>query len=86
MLFVHNFNMTLAESATLKAGSKYQYLCTLVRGEALRQFDSFSVDVEGMETLNVDYSIRGLAQYSPPVNYLSKKKRTMRHVLKNLSA
>ena len=70
MLFFRNFNTTLVVSGTLEAGVKCQYLCTLVRGEALRQFDSLSVDVEGTETLNVDYIIRCLSQYFPPVNLL----------------
>ena len=65
LLFVRNFNMNLAESGTLEAGAKYQYLCTNFCGEYLRQFDSFSADVESAETLNVDYIIRGLAQYPP---------------------
>ena len=39
LLFVRNFNMTLAALGTLEAGTKYQYLHTLVRGEALRKFD-----------------------------------------------
>ena len=41
-------------------------------------FDSLFDDVEGTETLNVDYIIRGLAQYFPPVNLIPKKKRAMR--------
>ena len=60
--FFGNFNMNLAASGTLKTGAKYQYSHTLVRGEALRQFDSFSADVEGTETLNIDYVIRSLSQ------------------------
>ena len=34
LLFVRNFNMTLAESGTLEAGAKIPYLCTLVCREA----------------------------------------------------
>ena len=64
--------MTLAASVTVVTGAKYQYLHTLVRGEALRQFDSLSAEVEGTKTLNVDYIIRGLSQYFFPVNFLSK--------------
>ena len=85
-LFVRNFNMTLAVSGTLELGAKYQYLHTLVRGEVLCQFDFFSSDVEGMETVNVDYIIRVLAQYFSPVNFLSKQKRAMRRGMKNRSA
>ena len=81
-LFVRKFNMTLAASGTLEADANFQYLCTLVRREALRQFDSLSSGVESTETLNVDYTIRGLAQYIPHVNFLSKQKRTMRHGMK----
>ena len=36
LMFVRNFNMTLAEIGTLETGSNIQYLRTLVRVEALR--------------------------------------------------
>ena len=42
-----------------------QYLRTLVRGEALNQFDLLSFDVENTETLNMDYYIKGLEFYFP---------------------
>ena len=45
LFFVCNFNMTLAASGTPEAGAKYQYICTLVRVEALHRFDSFSADI-----------------------------------------
>ena len=67
-LFIHNFNTSLAMSGKLEVDAKFQYLCTLVRGEALSHFDSLSADVEITETLNVDYIIRGLAQYFSHVN------------------
>ena len=60
-------------------GVQYHYLRRLVRGEVLLQFDSFSDNMKGTETLNIDYFIRGLAQYFPPVNSLSKQKHAMRH-------
>ena len=40
----------------------------------MRQFEYVSADVEGTENLNVDYIIRSLAQYFPPVNSMSKQK------------
>ena len=46
LLFVCNSNMTLAEIGTLETGVNIQCLCTLVRAEALRQFDLLSADVE----------------------------------------
>ena len=39
LLFVQNFNMTLAAIGTHETDAKIQYICTLVYGEALRQFD-----------------------------------------------
>ena len=65
--------MTNAKSGTLDTGAKIQYLCTLVCGEALRHFDSFSDDVERTESLTAENIIKGLALYSPPINLLFKK-------------
>ena len=62
LLLVSNFNMTLTVSGTMEAGARIQYICTLVRGEALSHFVSLSADVESMQTLNVDDIIRSLAQ------------------------
>ena len=45
ILFVQNFNMTLTFTGTLKTDSNIQYICMLVRGEELRQFDLLSADV-----------------------------------------
>ena len=45
LLFICYFNMTLKSSGMLKSGAKIQYLCTLIRGEVLRQFDRVSAEV-----------------------------------------
>ena len=58
LLFVRNFNMTLAASGTLDVDVKCQCIRTLFHREVLRQFDSLSTDVESTETLNVDYIFR----------------------------
>ena len=65
--------MTLASTGTLETDAKIQYLRTLVRGEALCQFDLFPSEVENAETLKIGYYIRGSALYFPPVNSLLKK-------------
>ena len=62
LLFVSNFNMTLAASGTLEAGAKMHYLRTRVQRETLRQFVLFSSDIESTQTLNVDDIIKGLTQ------------------------
>ena len=70
-LFVQNFQMTLAAKGTLETEAKVQYLCTLVCGEVLHQFDLLSADVKYIDTpLDVDYLLKGLAWYPPPVNSL----------------
>ena len=61
LLFVQNFNMNLTASETLATESKIQYICTLVHGEALRQFYSLSADVEGVNPITVETIILGFA-------------------------
>ena len=83
LFFVRNFNMTLAASGTLEAGAKVQYICTIIWGEALLQFDLWSDDVESMQTSKVDDIIKRLEQSFSSVNLLSKQKRAMRCGMKN---
>ena len=73
LLFVRNFNMTLAATGAQWMDARIHYLRTLFCGEALRQFNLLSADVENTETLNLYYYIKGLAVYFLPVNSLSKK-------------
>ena len=47
---MRNFNMTLAASGTLDMGTNIQYLHMPVHGEALRQFDLLSDEMEITET------------------------------------
>ena len=60
LLFVCNFNMTLAASGTLEAGAKVKYLITIVRGEAFLQFDLLSDDVGSihLEKYPVDFQLK----------------------------
>ena len=45
LLFIWNFQMTLADTGTLKSEVKVQYLRTLFHGKALHQFDLLSAEV-----------------------------------------
>ena len=84
LLFVKKIQMTLAATGKLETEAKVQYICTLVCGEALRQFDLLSSDVKNIETpLDVDYPPMGLAWYFFPVNSLSKQKGAMLRCMKN---
>ena len=44
-LFIRNFSMNLQASGIFAASANIQYLCTLVSGEVLYQFDRLSVEV-----------------------------------------
>ena len=50
LLFVQNFQMTLSATVTLETESRVQYLCKLVCGEALRQFELLYVDKKNIGT------------------------------------
>ena len=77
-MFVQNLDMTFSATGVQDTDAKIQYLCTLVNGEALRRFDLLSDDIENTDTsLSVDYLIKALALYFPPVNSLSKIKCAM---------
>ena len=43
LLFIYNFNMTLAATGALDMGANVQYLRTIVHVEVLHQFDFFSL-------------------------------------------
>ena len=67
LLFVQKFQTTLAASGNIEMEAKVKYLCTLVHGEVLRQFDLVSADVKNTGTQSyVDYLLKGLAWYPPP--------------------
>ena len=56
---------------------KARYLRTPVRGEALRQFDTFSAEVGGTNSEKLKSVILGLGLYFFCVNDLSKEKHAM---------
>ena len=70
--------MTLKASGTLKSGAKIKYLPTLVWGESLHQFYTFSVEFKSASPENLSPIVLGLGEYFPPVNYLSNTKHVMR--------
>ena len=63
LLFVHNFNTTFEASVTLQAGAKVQFLCTIVRGEVLHQFDLLFDNIESSTPLTLESIILGLGVY-----------------------
>ena len=66
LLFVWNFNMTLAATGTLETNAKVQYLFTLVHGEVLCHIGLLYADMENTDTsLTVYYLLKGLVWYFP---------------------
>ena len=63
----------------LQNEANIQYLCTPVRVESLRQFDTLSSNIESSTPLTLEAIILGLGTYFFSVNVLPKKKREMRH-------
>ena len=54
LLFLLNFNITLLASGMPTIDAKVQYLCIIVRGEALCQFDILYADFESSTPLTLE--------------------------------
>ena len=65
LLFASNFNRNLEATGNLDMDMRIQYICILVCSETLCQFDLLYTDTESIETLNVEYIIKGLELYFP---------------------
>ena len=72
LLFIRNFNMNPEASRTLRSDAKTQYLCTMISGEALHQFDTLSAEVGIVTPEKLTSIILGLGTYFYPINSLSK--------------
>ena len=74
LLFVQNFQMSLAAMVTLETEARVQYLHTIACGEVLRQFELLSADVKNKETpLDVNYLLKVLVWYFFSCKFTFKK-------------
>ena len=71
--------MTLKESRTINYDANIQYLLTLVRGKALRQFETLSAEIGSSTPENLTSIILGLGAYFFPVNDIPKQNHTKHH-------
>ena len=69
---MQNFKMMPEALGKLAANSKLQYICTLLRGEALRQFYTLCYQVGSTTTTHLRQVILGLDTYLFPINVLPK--------------
>ena len=66
-------------SRILASGAKIPYLCTLVRGEALCQLDTLSVEVESTTIEHLNLIILSLGYYFFLLMRYQKQKRVICH-------
>ena len=57
---------------------RINYLRTILRGEALREFDKLAIQNAGKACAILKFIQEVLLVYSPPINNLSNQKRAMR--------
>ena len=81
LLFVGYLNMNLGSSVTLVPGKNIKYLCTLLNGELLRQFDMLYAEVGITTSENLKNFILGSGTYFFLLMSCHKKKRSLRRVM-----
>ena len=82
MVWVSQDFSTLEVPVIFKSDANIQYLCMLVRGESLRQFDTLSAEVVSSTPENLRCIILGLGNFFN-VNAFPKKKCAMRLRMSN---
>ena len=83
LLSIRNFNMTLEASTTLNSGANFQYLRTLVHGEALNQIGTLSSEVGSATPENLLSISLVLGTYVFPIDVMFKQKSAMRRGMKS---
>ena len=68
-------------TGTTSATRKIHFLRTMLRGEALREFDVLAGQVGSMTNGHIKLIKEGLIGYFPPINTLTKQKRAIRHTM-----
>ena len=74
--------MTIEALGAMFAAMKIQYLRMLLRGKALREFETLSGQIGHITNASLNHIILGLGTYLFPVNALSKQKCAMRHKMR----
>ena len=73
----------LEDSGTLATSANIQYLCTLLHGEALRQFDTFFAQVGSANTTHINRTVLGLGIYFFQVGVFPNKTQVICHRMRN---
>ena len=76
-----NFNTTIDRTGPTLAAGKINYLRTLLRGEALLEFEELASHNTGTNNSHLKFIQESLLGCFPPVNNISKQKRLMRRAM-----
>ena len=80
--FLTNAKKAIKRTGTKKFSGRINFLRTLLRGEALGEFDILASQKNGMTNTHYNYIKGGLLEYFTPYNTLTNKKRAMCRYLK----
>ena len=83
LLLVQNLKIMIEALEILADSAKLQYIYTILRGEALHQFDTFCAQAGSTNKTYLNRIIPGLGMHIFPVNELSKQKSAMKHGTRN---
>ena len=75
------FNTATDGTGTTPTKRKTQFLLTMLRGEALREFDVLSSQVGSTTNGHIKFIKEFLLGYFPPINILNNQKRAMRRAI-----
>ena len=76
-----DFKTATGGTGTTSATRKIQFLCTMLRREALREFNVLSSQVGSTTNGNIKLIKEGLIGYFSPINEINNHKCAMRHAM-----
>ena len=78
---LRNFKIAIDGTRTTTPPGWIKYLRTMLRGQALREFDKLHSQYGGAINNHLKLIQKGLLEYFFPINELSKQKRVMRRTM-----
>ena len=77
-----NFNRAVDVTWATNAAGKINYICKLLRGEALQYFDKIASQNARTNNTHLKFIKEGILHYFHPIKALSNQKRTMRRAMR----
>ena len=77
LISLQDLQTALDSSGAITDYGKIQYLCTLLRGGSLHEFETLLENIGHTTNKNLNRIILGLGTYFFPINYPSEKNHTM---------